>query len=131
LGERLFAYIREAAKIHGDDTPVILLGNGDGSRTGHFWVYLRDDRSSGDMRPSAVAFRFSADRGGAHPAEHFAGYQGYLQADSFAGYNALYRDTKTKAPRDIPAALPPCRPAARLRRSGRIARRRGPGPSVA
>jgi transposase len=49
LGERLFAYIREAAKIHGDDTPVTFLGNGDGSRTGPFWVYLRDDRSSGDM----------------------------------------------------------------------------------
>jgi transposase len=101
LGERLFAYIREAAKIHGDDTPVTLLGNGDGSRTGHLWVYLRDDRSSGDMSPPAVAFRFSADRGGAHPAEHLADYQGYLQADGFAGYNALYRDPKTKAPRDV------------------------------
>tara|TARA_B100000378_G_scaffold139715_1_gene112958 strand:- start:157 stop:1131 length:975 start_codon:yes stop_codon:yes gene_type:complete len=101
LGERLFAYIREAAKIHGDDTPVTLLGNGDGSRTRHFWVYLHDDRSGGDKSPPAVAFRFSADRGGAHPAEHLAGYQGYLQADGFAGYNALYRDPKTKAPRDI------------------------------
>ncbi|WP_262503716.1 IS66 family transposase [Sphingobium xenophagum] len=101
LGERLFAYIREAAKIHGDDTPVTLLGNDEGSRTGHFWVYLRDDRSSGDMSPPAVAFRFSADRGGAHPAEHLADYQGRLQADGFAGYNALYRDPKTKAPRDI------------------------------
>lgn len=100
LGERLFAYIREAAKIHGDDTPVTLLGNGDGSRTGHFWVYLRDDRSSGDMSPPAVVFRFSADRGGAHPAEHLADYRGYLQADGFAGYNALYRDPKTKALRD-------------------------------
>ena len=85
----------------GDDTPVTLLGNGDGSRTGHFWVYLRDDRSSGDMSPPAVAFRFSADRGGVHPAQHLAGYQGYLQADGFAGYNALYRDPRTKAPRDI------------------------------
>jgi hypothetical protein len=59
LGERLFAYIREAAKIHGDDTPVTFLSNGDGSRTGPFWVYLRDDRSSGDMSrlplPSASA----------------------------------------------------------------------------
>lgn len=40
LGERLFDYIREASKIHGDDTPVTLLGTGKGSRTGHFWVYL-------------------------------------------------------------------------------------------
>jgi transposase len=107
LGERLFAHIREAQKIHGDDTPVTLLrngsglGNGDGSKTGHFWVYLRDDRSSGDMNPPAVVFRFSPDRSGSHPAEHLAGYQGYLQADAFAGYNALYRDPKTKAPREI------------------------------
>lgn len=98
LGERLFAYIRGAAKIHGDDTPVTLLGNGDGSRTGHFWVYLRDDRS---MSPPAVAFRFSADGGGAYTVEHLAGYQGYLQADGFAGYNALYRNPRTKAPRDV------------------------------
>jgi transposase len=101
LGDRLFAYIREADKIHGDDTPVTLLGSGDGSRTGHFWVYLRDDRSSGDKSPPAVAYRFSADRGGAHPAEHLAGYRGYLQADGYAGYNALYRHPKSKAPRDI------------------------------
>jgi transposase len=101
LGERLFAYIREADKIHGDDTPVALLGRGNGSRTGHFWVYLRDDRSSGDMSPPAVAYRFSADRGGAHPAEHLARYRGYLQADGYAGYNALYRHPKTKAPRAV------------------------------
>jgi transposase len=101
LGERLFAYIREAGKVHGDDTPVTLLGNGDGSLTGHFWVYLRDDRSSGDMSPPAVTYRFSTDRSGSHPAEHLAGYRGYLQADGFAGYNALYRDPKTRAPRAI------------------------------
>jgi transposase len=101
LGERLFAYIREAQKVHGDDTPVTLLGNGDGSQTGHFWVYLRDDRSSGDMSPPAVIYRFSPNRSGTHPAEHLAGYRGYLQADGFAGYNALYRDPRTKAPRDI------------------------------
>jgi transposase len=85
LGERLFACIREAAKIHDDDTPVTLLGNGDGSRTGHFWVYLRDDRSSGAMCPPAVAFRFSADRSGTNPAEHLAGYQGYLPSNGLAG----------------------------------------------
>ena len=101
LGERLFAYILEGPKVHGDDTPVTLLGNGDGSQTAHFWVYLRDGRSSGDMSPPAVVYRFSTDRSGAHPAAHLAGYRGYLQADGFAGYNALYRDPKTKAPREI------------------------------
>ncbi len=101
LGERLLHHVRGAAKIHGDDTPVTLLGADDGTAIGHFWVYLRDDRSSGDMSPPAVAFRFSADRSGAHPAQHLAGYRGFLQADGFAGYNALYRDPKSKTPRDI------------------------------
>lgn len=73
----------------------------DGSHTAYFWVYLRDGRSSGDMSPPAVAFHFTTGRGGQHPAAHFAGYEGYLQADGYAGYNTLYRDPKTKAPRGV------------------------------
>ena len=101
LGERLLSYILEAPKIHGDETPVTLLGGEDGSHTAYFWVYLHDGRSSGDMSPPAVAFRFTTGRGGEHPAAHLAGYRGYLQADGYAGYNVLYRDPKTKAPRDV------------------------------
>jgi transposase len=101
LGERLLEYIVEAPKIHGDDTPVTLLGTGNGSATARFWVYLRHGWSSGDMGPPAVAYRFSTDRGGHHPAAHLANYRGYLQADGFAGYNALYEDPKTKVPRDV------------------------------
>ena len=101
LGERLLSYILEAPKIHGDETPVTLLGGEDGSHTAYFWVYLHDGRSSGDMSPPAVAFRFTTGRGGEHPAAHLAGYRGYLQADGYAGYNVLYRDPKTKARRDV------------------------------
>ncbi|SLK13514.1 Transposase [Novosphingobium mathurense] len=101
LGERLLSYVLEAPKVHGDETPVTLLAGEDGSHTAYFWVYLRDGRSSGDMSPPAVAYRFSTGRGGEHPEAHLAGYQGYLQADGYSGYNALYRDPKTKAPRDV------------------------------
>jgi hypothetical protein len=101
IGERLLAYILDAPKVHGDETPVTLLAGETGSHTAYFWVYLRDGRSSGDMSPPAVAFRFATGRGGEHPAAHLAGYRGYLQADGYAGYNALYRDPKTKAPRDV------------------------------
>lgn len=101
LGERLLAHVLEAPKIHGDETPVTLLMGEDGSRTTYFWVYLRDGRSSGDMSPPAVAFRFTTGRGGEHPAAHLAGYEGYLQADGYAGYNTLYRNPKTKAPRSV------------------------------
>ncbi|MGB3929981.1 MAG: IS66 family transposase [Sphingobium sp.] len=101
LGERLLVHILEAPKIHGDETPVTLLQGEDGSHTAYFWVYLRDGRSSGDMSPPAVAFRFTTGRGGKHPAAHLAGYRGYLQADGYAGYNALYHDPKTKVPRGV------------------------------
>lgn len=101
IGERIFSCIREAPKIHGDETPVTVLGSEDGSSTGYFWVYLHDGRSSGDMSPRAVAFRFATGRGSEHVAAHLAGYRGYLQADGYAGYNVLYRDPKTKAPRGV------------------------------
>jgi hypothetical protein len=68
---------------------VTLLQGEDGSHTAYFWVYLRDSRSSGDMSPPAVAFRFTTGRGGKHPAAHLAGYRGYLQADGYAGYNRI------------------------------------------
>src|SRR3546814_17626537 len=63
--------------------------------------YLRASRSCGDIGPPAVEFRFTTGRGGKHPAAHLAGYRGYLQADGYAGYNALYHDPKTKAPRGV------------------------------
>jgi transposase len=101
LGQRLLSHVLEAPKIHGDETPVTLLMGEDGNRTAYFWVYLRDGRSSGDMSPPAVVFRFTTGRGGEHPSTHLAGYRGYLQADGYAGYNTLYRDPKTKAPRGV------------------------------
>lgn len=101
LGERLLAHILQAPKIHGDETPVTLLMGEDGSHTAYFWVYLRDGRSSGDTSPPAVAFRFTTGRGGEHPAAHLAGYEGYLQADGYGGYNVLYRNPKTKALRSV------------------------------
>ncbi len=58
IGERLLPYVLEAPKVHGDETPVTLLGGEAGGHTAYFWVYLRDGRSSGDMIPPAVAFHF-------------------------------------------------------------------------
>lgn len=101
LVDRMMAYVLDARKIHGDDTPVDLIKREGGTTTAHFWVYLRDDRASGDPSAPTVVYRFSQDRRGIHPATHLSGYRGYFQADAFAGYNALYRDPVTRAPRDI------------------------------
>ncbi|MCX7946901.1 MAG: IS66 family transposase, partial [Hydrogenophilus sp.] len=72
-------------KIHTDDTPVRVLDPGKGkTRTGRFWVYLWDGEN-----PHAV-FDYTPSRSRDGPARFLSGYKGYLQADAFAGYDALY-----------------------------------------
>jgi hypothetical protein len=34
---------------------------------------------------------FTVDRKGAHPADHLAGYKGWMHADGYSGFNELYR----------------------------------------
>ena len=62
------------------------------TRTARLWVYARDDRPSGDASPPAVWFEYSPDRKGEHPRGHLSGFAGTLQADAFAGYDALFAD---------------------------------------
>lgn len=52
----------------------------------------------GGTTGSAVVFRFSRDRAGAHPTEHLTGWLGILQADAYAGYNDLYRGDRKPGP---------------------------------
>ena len=80
-----------AEKIHGDDTPVPVLEPGLGrTRTGRLWVYVRDDRPFCGPAPPAAAYFYSPDRGGEHPAAHLAYFRGFLQADGYSGFAALY-----------------------------------------
>ena len=60
---------------------------------------MRDDRPFGGEASPAALFYYSADRGGAHPRQHLAGYAGILQADAYAGFNELY------APRRLPGPI--------------------------
>jgi hypothetical protein len=43
-------------------------------------------------------FRYSRDRTAEHPNRHLAGYAGILQADAYAGYNALYEPDRKPGP---------------------------------
>jgi transposase len=91
LAEAVGRYVLKADKVHGDDTPIRCLGGkGKKARTGRLWVYVRDDRPSGDKAPPAVWFQYSADRKGEHPARHLKNFRGILQADAYSGYNELY-----------------------------------------
>ena len=91
LAQAIGRYVLAAQKIHGDDTPIRVLGGaGAKARTGRLWVYVRDDRASGDVAPPAVWFQYSVDRKGEHPVRHLKDFSGILQADAFAGYHPLY-----------------------------------------
>ena len=93
LVDALRRYVLQAGKLHGDDTPVPVLAPGNGStKTGRLWTYVRDDRPAGGTAAPAVWFAYSPDRKGDHPERHLRGFQGVLQADSYAGFNRLYED---------------------------------------
>jgi transposase len=91
LADAIGRYVRSAAKVHADDTPIRVLGGaGKSAKTGRLWVYVRDDRASADAAPPGVWFQFSANRRGEHPTRHLLDFSGILQADAFAGFHQLY-----------------------------------------
>jgi len=93
IGKHVFA----GEKIHGDDTTLPVLEPGLGrTKTGRLWVYVRDDRPHAGIAPPAAIYFYSPDRGGEHPAAHLANFTGFLQADAYSGFAALYNPARTK-----------------------------------
>jgi transposase len=91
LVDAIHRYVLCAKKLHADDTPIPVLAPGNGkTKTARLWTYVRDDRPSGSAEPAAVWFAYSPDRKGMHPQTHLAKFKGILQADAFAGFNALF-----------------------------------------
>jgi transposase len=95
LAEPMAAFIGRHAlagyRVHADDTPMPMLAPGRGStQTARFWAYLRDDRPFGGPDPPAVRYEFTPDRKGEHPQRCLRDFRGILQADAYAGFNALY-----------------------------------------
>ena len=67
-----------------DDTPVTVLGGAEGSFRGHFWTYIGDDG-----HPYSV-YDFTRSRTRDGPANFLQCFAGYLHADAFAGYDAIF-----------------------------------------
>jgi transposase len=67
-----------------DDTPVtVLVGGQKGSCQGRFWTYV------GEEYPYSV-YDFSTSRRRDGPQSFLQTFRGYLQADAYAGYDAIY-----------------------------------------
>ncbi|WP_093022011.1 IS66 family transposase [Sphingobium sp. YR768] len=91
------AHVLAAQRLHGDDTTVPVLAKTK-TDTGRIWTYVRDDRPFGGPAPPAAIFQYSRDRRGEHPVGHLRSWTGILQADAYAGYNALFHANRLPAP---------------------------------
>jgi transposase len=93
LVEAVGRHVFEAEAIFTDDTPVPVLDPGRGrTKTGRFWAYVRDGRAHGSNAPPAAYYRYAPDRKGKRPQDHLKDYSGFLHADGYVGYEALYGD---------------------------------------
>lgn len=99
LVEAIARHVKAGEAIHVDDTPIRVLAPGRGkTKEGRLWVYLRDERAHGRDTPPAVLYRYTPDRKGEHPQTELAGFKGFLHADGYSGFNALYKSEDGEPP---------------------------------
>ena len=85
LYELMKRRVLDSSVIHTDDTQVKLIDHSIGStRLARFWAYL------GDRGHPYTVYDFTASRAREGPAKFLAGYEGYLQADAYGGYDGIY-----------------------------------------
>jgi transposase len=79
------ALVLQSPVLWTDDTHVIVLGGeGPGSTKGRFWPYI------GPAEYPYTVYDFTMSRARDGPATFLAGYEGYLQADAYGGYDGIF-----------------------------------------
>ena len=85
LYELMVTLVLQSRWLHTDDTLVKNLGHAPGATAkGRLWVYY------GDHQHPYNVFDFTINRKRDGPQTFLAHYRGYLHADAFSGYDALY-----------------------------------------
>jgi transposase len=85
LYDLMVASVLQSRWLHTDDTPVKNLGHDPGATDkGRFWIYY------GDRTHPYNVFDFTINRKRDGPQTFLADFHGYLHADAFSGYDALY-----------------------------------------
>jgi hypothetical protein len=91
LYELMCNRVRQSKVIHTDDTPVQVQDRTlQRTRTGRIWVYV------GDANNPYIVYDATASRCRDGPQTFLKGYQGYVQADAFGGYDGLYATGATE-----------------------------------
>ena len=84
LHDRQKELVLKSPVLWTDDIPItVLTGDEDGSRQGRLWTYI------GEEYPYSV-YDFTENRARDGPAQFLAGFQGYLHADAYGGYDHIY-----------------------------------------
>lgn len=79
------AQVLQSKKVHTDDTPVPVLDRDRvTTREGRLWVYV------GDQEHPHTVYDFSPSHRSDAAKAFLNGYRGYLQADAYVGYDAVY-----------------------------------------
>jgi len=91
-GRVVLASILASKDVHADETPVDVRTLPRGSRTGYFWTWVaKKPRGDGDADPPCEAyFEYTATRSGAAPRRVLEGYEGFLHADAYSGYDECF-----------------------------------------
>ena len=77
--------VQQSRVIHTDDTPVPIQSPGARQcRKGRIWCYL------GDAANPYTVDDYTPSRTRDGPAKWLSGYEGYLQADAYGGYDGIY-----------------------------------------
>jgi transposase len=85
LYDLMVAQVVKSAWLHTDDTPVKNQGHAPGTTAlSRFWIYW------GDRTHPYNVFDFTINRKRDGPQKFLADFHGYLHADAFSGYDALY-----------------------------------------
>jgi transposase len=74
----------QSSVIWTDDTPITVLGGPKGSFKGHFWTYI------GDRKHPYSVYDFTTSHSRDGPARFLQSYSGYLHADAYTGYDAIF-----------------------------------------
>jgi hypothetical protein len=79
--------IFESDVLFTDDTPLPLQDKGNGKlKKARIWAYVKRGKGL-----PLVVYDFSIDRSKKRPLEYLKGYQGYIHADAYSGYDELFK----------------------------------------
>jgi transposase len=87
--ERMKEIVLTSKAVQTDDTPVPVRDrNLTRTRTGRIWTYV------GDRNGPYIVYDYTGNRSREGPEEFLRGYSGFLQADAYAAYDAMFTNPR-------------------------------------